>query len=243
MRTVVLVAVGAVAVGAGAYFISQSSDGDDGDGSAQRERETRRGAGRGVKSDAPPRRSSGDDDVGLETRIAKLEQEMAVLRRQLALGRPSVGNADADLVEQLDDPRLDSTVRDIVADERQRQQTERWQRRSERALEQMTETIDLTDDQQTAIAALWDTEREQISPLFVAARSGDRDFDEVLQEVEAVREATDAEAAKLLSETQLEGYLENRPRGPGGRGRGGDGRRGRGEDRGGESRDGRRGAQ
>ncbi|MEM6991274.1 MAG: hypothetical protein AAF721_12270 [Myxococcota bacterium] len=222
-----------LALGAGAYAIlaDQAPDSDAAEASADR-RERRSKAGtrqsdRSRQGDAPSDRS----EPGLEARVAKLEREVSTLRRQLALsvGRPlpsSSGDEADGLVAELDSPELDSTVRDIVADERQRERSTRWERRSQRALESLTEAAGLDDEQQTAIAALWDTERERMLPLIMEARSGERDFDEVRKEVEALREETDTEAKKVLSEAQLEAYEENRPRGPGGRGRGGGGRGG-----------------
>jgi len=175
-------------------------------------------------------------DTDLEQRVAKLEREVATLRRQLALstGRrvASTRSDDTELTEELDSPVFDDAVRDIVADERQREREERWQRFSERALSELSEATGLDAERQTAIAALWDTEREKLTPLIQSARSGEADFAEVREQVDKIREESDAEARKILSDAEYEAYLESRPRGPGRRGR----------DRGGERGGGGRGA-
>lgn len=186
-----------------------------------------RGGGRASEAAAPD----------LEARVAKLEREVVTLRRQLALpaARRAVFSNDSDSDSaDLDSPQLDSTVRDIVADERQRQRTQRSERRTRRAMERLADAGGLNDEQQTAITALWDTERERIGPLFTEARSGERDFDEVIKDVQAIRDETDTEARSVLADTQFEAYEEHRPRGPGGRGRrGGGGRNGGGGNGGG----------
>ena len=226
----------AVALG-GAVYVLTSSDGDADDdiadeGDARDQGRGRRSDGRDGRSD----RADFDDDAprgDLQARVEKLEDEVKSLRRQLAIvgrGRVAIDGAagdSEDLETVTDSPELDSAVRDIVADERQRERDERFRRFSERALERLTEDAGLSTTQSDAIAALWDTEREKLMPLIVAAREGDRDFDEVRDEAEAIRIETDTEARKVLSEAQLAAYEEHRPRGPGGRrGRDDDGGRG-----------------
>ena len=218
---------------------AETADGDepaaksDRAGKGGRARRSARGrtGGRGGRGGGPAGDGPGLD---LEARVAKLEREVVSLRRQVAL--PGVRRAafsndpDSDSAD-LDSPELDSTVRDIVADERQRQRTQRSERRTRRAMDRLVDAGGLNDEQQTAIAALWDTERERIGPLFIEARSGERDFDEVIKDVQAIRDETDTEARSVLAETQFEAYEEHRPRGPGGRGR----RNGGGRDGGGRA--------
>lgn len=230
MRTsIALGAIIALAATAGAvYALSSESSADEPDAVGAASTRTEAGADRPRRSGrrgGPRTRDAQAEDTGqpksLEARVAKLEREMATLRRQLAVSRGMASSASArdDGTTPVDSPEFDSSVRDIVTDERQRERTARWERRSERAMQELAKAGGLSDDQQTAVAALWDTEREQITPLFVAARSGERDMSEVRDEVEGIIAETDAEAAKVLSEAQLEAYGEARPRGPRGRGR------------------------
>ncbi len=222
-----------LALGGAVYVVARS--GDDAPEAVQDDDAPRRKAAKGRGGRDRERGAPGDDaaapDTTLEARVAKLEREVATLRRQAALsaGRrvaSAGGDPQAALAEELDSPELDSTVRDIVADERERERSERWERRSQRALQRLADAGGLNDEQQTAIGALWDSERKRITPLFLEARSGERDFDDVIKDVEAIREETDAEAKKVLDDAQLAAYEDNRPRGPGGRGRGGGGGRG-----------------
>lgn len=228
-----------MAVGAGAYAIGGSGDESERDASADKEPGDRRKGparshrGRNRGGDDDPRGADPDSDADLEGRVAKLEREVATMRRQLALvGAPRVATrADGDPSDAVgvDAPEFDDAVRDIVTEQREQEREQRWARRTERAMERLTEAAGLNQEQQTAISALWETERERLTPLILEARAGDRDFDEVRKEVEALREETDTEAGKMLSDTQNEAYLEHRPRGPGGRGRGGQGRGGQGQ--------------
>ena len=217
-----------------------SGDGEPAEEGVEQEG-SRRSEGRGKAPRSRRRGGVGDpdapggdeDDPDLERRVAKLEREVATLRRQLAItsGRrvASASSDDYELTEEVDSPVFDSAVRDIVAEERQREREERWRRFTERALSELTEATGLDSERQTAIAALWDTEREKLTPLIQSARSGEASFDEVREEIQKVREESDAEARKVLNDEEYESYLEHRPRGPGGRGRGG---RDRGGDRG-----------
>ena len=225
----VLAITGAYVVLAGGDDSAEEAADDDGD---RRSRAGGKAARSNRRSDGDDRSAGGGGDGGgadLEQRVAKLEREVATLRRQLALssGRrvASASSDDYELTDEVESPVFDSAVRGIVADERQREREERWQRFTERALSELTEATGLDDERQTAIGALWDTEREKLSPLIQSARSGDVSFDEVREQIDEIREESDAEARKILSDAEYEAYLENRPRGPGRRG-------GRGRDRG-----------
>lgn len=226
--SVVIGGLAAVLAIAGAFVVL--ADGDDSSEEAVDDDGGRKSRA-GGKAARSSRRGDGDDRGGggggdgggadLEQRVAKLEREVATLRRQLALssGRRVASSAsdDYELTDEVESPVFDNAVRDIVADERNREREERWQRFTERALNELTEATGLDGERQTAIAALWDTEREKLSPLIQQARGGDVSFDEVREQIDQIREESDTEARKILSDAEYEAYLENRPRGPGGR--------------------------
>jgi len=178
----------------------------------------------------------GDDfeprrDGTLEQRVARLEDEVAMLRRQVAVrGRVALtGSSSVDAEALAEDPVLESHVRDIVEDERVQERERRDERRAERfeefrreALDELVKVAGISENQRTSIDDLWSTESERIIPLITEARAGDRSFGEVRTEIEGIHKETDEAVAAMLSETQYESYEELRPRGPGGR-RGGPG--------------------
>ncbi|MEM9459606.1 MAG: hypothetical protein AAGF11_35845 [Myxococcota bacterium] len=182
------------------------------------------------RAEVEPRR-----DGTLEQRVARLEDEVATLRRQLALrGRVGLSGRGADVEAIVEDPVLDRQVREIVEDEREAERERRDERRAEQieqfreeALDELVVLARLTPQQRDRIDELWASETERLIPLITAARSGERSFREVREEVQSIREKTDGAAREMLSEDQFEHYDELRPRGPERRGRGGD-RRGSG---------------
>lgn len=193
---------------------------------ARRARDSARTRDR-ARAGSEPRR-----DGTLEQRVARLEDEVAVLRRQLALrGRVSISGGSADIESIVDDPVLDQQVRSIVEEERDAERERRNERRAERIEEGRAEALDelvmlgkLDRKQREGIDGLWASEAERIIPIIAEARAGERSFREVRQELDEIRQETDEAAKEMLSEAQLEHYDEVRPRGPGGRrdrGRGG----------------------
>ncbi len=171
-------------------------------------------------------------DGTLEDRVARLEDEVAGLRRQLALrGRVAVSGGGSDPASIVDDPVLDGQVRGIFEEEREREREQEQELRRERfeemriaALDELVEVAGLADAQRETVDRLWSTEMERVTPLMDAARSGDRSFTEVREEIRAIRKETDDAAKATLSDDQYAQYEELRPRGPGGRR--GEGRRG-----------------
>lgn len=225
--SVVIGGLAAVLAIAGAFVVladgnDSSEEAVDDDG-GRKSRAGGKAARSSRRGDGDARDGGGGDggDAELEPRVAKLEREVATLRRQLALssGRRVASSAsdDYELTDEVESPVFDNAVRDIVAEERNREREERWQRFTERALNELTEATGLDGERQTAIAALWDTEREKLAPLIQQARGGDVSFDEVREQIDQIREESDTEARKILSDAEYEAYLENRPRGPGGR--------------------------
>lgn len=226
------------AAGVGWYFLSADDSSERSSASANapaaRRAKGSSRAGASDRSDPEPRR-----DGSLEERVARLEDEVASLRRQLALrGRTAISSDGADIESIVDDPLLDAQVRDILEDEREAERERRNERRLERFEEVRTEALDelvvqarLTQQQREGIDELWASEAERILPLITEARSGDRGFREIRDELEGIRKETDQAAQALLSEAQFEQYDTLRPRGPGRGGRGGGGGRGRGGDR------------
>ncbi len=202
-----------------------SAASDDQPSSAAERRGQHSGPARDGRSQGPRR------DGSLEQRVARLEDEVAMLRRQLAV-RGRVALSGQPSTEDLaDDPVLDDHVRGIVEDERERERERRNERRAERfeeireeALDELVRTAGLTEQQRESIDGLWTTEAERIVPLIAEARAGERSFREIREELEGFRKQTDEAVAALLSDTQYETYEELRPRGPGRRrGQGRDG--------------------
>ncbi|MCX4240684.1 hypothetical protein [Paraliomyxa miuraensis] len=237
MRALAVAAALLLTGGVGWYLVARDSPDED-EASAKsgdeprsrRDRAARSGPDRGGSPSDEPRR-----DGTLEQRVARLEDEVAMLRRQLALrGRvPMSGGADAR--ELAEDPVLGEQVREIFEEERQREREHEDEVRRERfeemrtaALDELVSVAGLTEQQRETIDGLWNGEADRVMPLIQSARSGDRSFGEIREELEAIRKETDDAAKAAMSEDQYEHYDELRPRGPGRRGGRGD-RGGRGE--------------
>ncbi|MCA9705163.1 MAG: hypothetical protein KDK70_04845 [Myxococcales bacterium] len=245
MKAVIIGLGAAVTLGAGWYLVSSGDDPKQDDTSAVASDDAPKGRRR---EKAAPREGSSDErfeprrDGTLEERVARLEDEVATLRRQLALrGRVAVSGGGADVEAILEDPVLDQQVRSIVEQEREAERERRDERRAERFAEMREEVLDelvkvasLSDEQRESIGGLWQGESERIGPLIEEGRSGERSFREIREEIEGIHKETDDAVRAMLSEAQFEHYDELRPRGPGGRGRGGD----RGDRGGGGGRDG-----
>jgi hypothetical protein len=179
----------------------------------------------------PAAEASEPGDGDLEGRVAALESEVAALRRQIGgLQAARAGFAaapDDDEVEADARPveGFAAAVREVLAEEREREQVEEDERRAERWEQRMEERLDelseagVTIPQREAIAKLWELERERVQPLMAAARRGERDFQEVRDEIDGARKETDDAVAKLIDAKQLELYTDMRTRGPGGRDR------------------------
>lgn len=185
------------------------------------------------KADEVPRQRARDGS--LETRVAVLEDEVDALRREIrglrarpVASPPSPSSLDAFPGE----PAFEHAVRNVVEQERAREEEARlerrrdqWEARLESLSTELAERAGLGNDEQEQIAALWSAEAEEILPLIAAARSGEGSFRDVREQMDVIRARTDEQAASLLSAAQQEIYEELRPRGPGGRG----GRGGRGD--------------
>lgn len=238
MRAVVIGLSLTVAAGVGWYLVSADEPGD-GRRSAPATADALEGRDRteapsrardGGRAEVEPRR-----DRTLEQRVARLEDEVATLRRQLAMrGRVALWGRGADIESIVDDPVLDQQVRQIVEDEREVERERRNDRRAERIEQLRSEALDelvivahLTQRQRDSIDELWASETERLLPLIAEARSGERSFREIREELEMIRAQTDDVAREVLGQEQFEHYGELRPRGPAERrGRGDGGRRG-----------------
>lgn len=243
MRALVVAAALLLTGGVGWYLMRSEPTPADDEASAKADDQPRSRRDRGARSD-PSRGGSLDEeprhDGTLEQRVARLEDEVAMLRRQLALrGRVAVSGGSVDASELAEDPVLDQQVRSIFEEEREREREREDEVRRERfdemrtaALDELTSVATLTEQQRETIDGLWNGEADRVTPLIGAARSGERSFGEIREELEAIRTETDAAAKAALSESQHEHYDELRPRGPGRRG-GGRGGRGGGGGRGG----------
>ncbi|MGH1343974.1 MAG: hypothetical protein ACRBN8_20615 [Nannocystales bacterium] len=227
----IAIASAVFALGLGTWLLA-----DDGpDEAAQEEQPPAR-----KRSGRRPGKRPQPGNAGLESRVAELEGEVAQLRRdmkQLRMARGSVAARGAtlgsDSSPDADEPVFEGVVRDIIETEREEARERRTDALRDRFTARHTEILDelvavagLQSTQRESIDALWETESEQLVPLFVAAREGDRPFTEVREEADKLRKATDASVEEMLTAEQFEQYKEVRP-GPPGRGRRG-GRGGRG---------------
>lgn len=175
-------------------------------------------------------------DADIEDRVALLERQVAELQRDNAklklVKSPAVARGFADDNEEPrdDSPVFEGAVRDIIeadraeaTERRTDAMRERFSERREETLDELVAATGINATQRESISELWDAESEQLIPLFVAAREGERPFREVREEIEKVRESTDVSIEDMLDAAQFETYKEMRPGPPrGGRG----GRRG-----------------
>ncbi len=193
---------------------------------------------RGRRGRDPEFKGKRSSKRGLQERVAVLESEMAALKLELRKSRmirPAVAVRDDSSEADGDSPQFEGAVRDIIEADRAEAVERRTDAMRERFAERRTETLEeltavagITAPQKESIGALWESESDQVIPLFIAAREGDKPFAEVRTEVEKLREETDQAVEEMLSPAQFEQYEELRP----GPGRGGG--RGRGGNRGGE---------
>lgn len=199
-----------------------------------------RGSPEETAEQAPVRRRGGRrpgdrperGDGGLEARVADLEGEVAKLRqdmKQMRMARGSVAargaTLDPDAQPDAEEPVFEGVVRDIIETEREEARErrtdalrDRFTARHSEILDELVAVAGLKSSERESIDALWETESEELVPLFVAAREGDRPFTEVREEADKLRKATDASVEEMLTPEQFEQYKEVRP-GPPGRGR------------------------
>lgn len=224
----VLVAVAAVvfALGLGAWLVL---DDDTTDATAEQEAPSRKRGGK------RPGARAKRGDAGLESRVAELEGEVAKLRqdmKRLSMARGSAAARGARIEPgaalDTEEPVFEGVVRDIIETEREEARERRTDALRDRFSERHSDILDelvavagLQASERESIDSLWETESEQLVPLFVAAREGDRPFSEVREEADKLRKATDATVEEMLTPEQYEQYKEMRP-GPPGRGRRGD---------------------
>ncbi len=238
MSRVALIAIASavLALGLGTWVVL---DRDSGDATEEADAPDRK---RGSKR---PGARSQRGDAGLESRVSDLEAELAQLRqemKQLRMVRGSIAARGATLGSDAqpdpEEPVFEGVVRDIIETEREEARERRTDALRDRFTARHTEILDelvavagLKPTERASIDSLWETESEQLVPLFLAAREGDRPFKEVREEAEKLRTATDASVEEILTPEQFEKYKEVRPGPPGrggrgGRDRGGEGRRG-----------------
>ncbi len=220
----------AVVIGLGAWlFLSDGeADAPRSDDTEERSEGPRRSA-----RDSPPTADGALDDrvAHLERQVASLQGEVKKLR--MVRGSPAARGAmldDPDAEEIAEAPAFEGAVRDIIEGEREEARERRTEAMRDRFTERHGEILDelvatagLSKTERTSIEALWETETDQVLPLFVSAREGERPFSEVREEAEKLRNATDVEVESMLTPEQFEEYKEMRPGPPrrGGRGGGG----------------------
>lgn len=231
MKALVVGLAACFVLGTGTYFFV-AADAADGEMSGDASRV------RGSKQKSSlAQRGSPADGQDLEARVEALEDEVRQLRSELKLRRTFAGAGAPEAAgwdEAMQDPQargaLHEAVEDAVQDVQQQEREARRERRAERMAEMRAESlaefaqkVGLAAEAQREIGELWQSEQDQIMPLFDKAREGEISFREVRDQIEGVREQTDAAAYALLDEDQRAAYDEHRP-GPGGRGgRGGPG--------------------
>ena len=155
----------------------------------------------------PHRGRAGDDADGDRERARRV-------------GRASVDAATGkeSLIEALDegDPEVEERIGALVRDQLETEREERWDRRQERMEERSRERLTtLADDvgldaaQVDVLHAALTAERDQIVPLFRAARE-DGNWREAREKATVVRAATDEQVAESLDAEQLQGWQEMR---------------------------------
>ncbi len=218
----VLAIVAAVCLAGGVGVWMMAPDGDE-QTASHAEGEQPRGKARKKRrgGQAPATR-----DGSLDERVARLEAEVTSLRRELktmkmrGAAAPRLAHNDADDAREADgdSPAFEGAVRDIIEADRAEAMERRTDAMRDRFSERRSETLDelaaatgLNKSQRESIDSLWETESEQLIPMFVAAREGERPFSEVREEAERIRSATDASVEDMLSPEQYETYQEMRP--------------------------------
>ena len=228
VSTIALAGVAVLALGVGGWMLT----GNDSEAEVEAAQPHKR---RGEKRRS--RSKEGATKPGdLEGRIAELETEVAQMRQELKKLKMVRGSAaargatiDSDGPEALDEaPQFEGAVRDIIESEREEAREKRTDAMRDRFSERHSEVLDelvavagLDKSERESIEGLWETETEQLIPLFMAAREGERPFGEVREEAEKLRNTTDSSVEEMLTAEQFEQYKELRP-GPPGRRRGGD---------------------
>lgn len=227
LGTIALAGVAVLAVGVGGWLML--SDGPE-EGTETTSEERKRGK-------ATRARPAEWDDANrdLEARVDELEKDVARMRGELARLRMVRGSAAArgatvdGETASGEAPAFEGAVRDIIEDERAEAREKRTDAMRDRFSERRKEVLDelvavagLKPDQRESIEALWETESEQLIPLFMSAREGERPFAEVREEAEKLRKSTDTTVEEMLTAPQFEKYEELRPGPPGRRGPGGE---------------------
>lgn len=227
----VIAGAAVVALGLGAWLLA---DGDDSPDDLEVVEASDHDRGRSPRGRAKEKRRA---DV--ERRVAALEDQVAALQRELAKQRMVRGGSIArGLTDtpsdeaEADAPAFEGAVRDIIETEREEARERRGDAMRDRFTERHNEILDelvavagLNTSERESIQSLWETESEQLIPMFMAAREGERPFSEVREEADKLRSTTDTEVEGMLTAEQYAQYQEMRP-GPPGRGRRGGERRG-----------------
>lgn len=226
VSSVAIAGVAIVAIGLGGWMLMSGDEPSPEDTTSDTGKRSGRARSRS-KEQAP-------QPGNLEARVAELEGEVEAMQRELKRMKMVRGSAaargatiDADDPESSDEaPQFEGAVRDIIESEREEAREKRTDAMRERFSERHGEVLDelvavagLNQTERESIEGLWETETEQLIPLFMAAREGDKPFAEVREEADKLRSATDASVEGMLTPEQFERYEELRP-GPPGRRRG-----------------------
>ncbi len=157
-------------------------------------------------------------DASIEERVAHLERELLALRKSSAL-KSGVALSGGGFPRSIaDSPEMEAEVRSICQREREREREHELETRRDRleemqdaTLGHLAERAGLNENQRERIDSLWTSEMDQVLPLVESMRRGDRDFEELRDEMKRVRLATDDAARVLLTTAQMESYDEIRP--------------------------------
>lgn len=233
VNTIAIAGVAVIALGVGGWMMMS----DDASSSSDSASDAPKDRGEKKRSRSKERPSRAGD---LEDRVAELETEVQQMRTELKKLKMVRGSAaargamiDSDSADSVDEaPQFEGAVRDIIETEREEAREkrtdamrDRFSERHDEVLDELVAVAGLDKGERESIEGLWETETEQLIPLFMAAREGERPFGEVREEADKLRTATDTTVEDMLTPEQFEQYKELRP-GPPGRRRGGERRGG-----------------
>jgi outer membrane murein-binding lipoprotein Lpp len=226
VSTIAIAGAVIVAVAAGAWLLGSRSDDEATMQTDVRNRNAKRQARNQVAAAV---------DGSLEDRVAELEKEVEQMRQEMKKLRMVRGSAVArgatvgdDAAEPSEAPAFEGAVRDIIETEREEAREkrtdamrDRFSQRHGEIMDELVAVAGLNKSERESIEGMWETEMNELIPLFIAAREGERPFGEVREEAEKIRNATDVSVEEMLTPEQFEQYKELRP-GPPQRRRGGE---------------------
>ncbi|MDF1565946.1 MAG: hypothetical protein P1V51_23120 [Deltaproteobacteria bacterium] len=196
-------------------------------------------AGESPARDAGGALPEGDQEVllrSLQSRVTRLEAELAVLRSKAGLpaapaaeetgdapaAAPETQEAVHQIREQVDALMVGEVLeteaarerlKELVQETRRQEHAERMQRWQESRAEEVKEEVarlaeahDLSNQQARDLTNLMNAEMAAMNDLFRQAQEGDRSHRELRGEIRTLRDETDASVKGLLNEDQFTAY-------------------------------------